>query len=95
MRLLFIRHGDPDYERDGLTETGRKEAELLVPRILKENVTDFYVSPLGRARDTAAYTLRKMNREAEVLLWLKEFSGSFPDREEAGYVSDGGRDWID
>ena len=29
MRLLFIRHGDPDYEHDTLTEKGRREAALL------------------------------------------------------------------
>ena len=28
MRLLIIRHGDPDYVRDSLTEKGRREAEL-------------------------------------------------------------------
>ena len=26
MKLLFIRHGDPDYEIDSLTEKGWKEA---------------------------------------------------------------------
>ena len=24
MRILMIRHGDPDYEHDSLTETGEK-----------------------------------------------------------------------
>ena len=26
MRLLFIRHGEPDYEKDSLTEKGFREA---------------------------------------------------------------------
>ena len=73
MRLLFIRHGDPDYERDGLTETGRKEAQLLVPRILKENVTDFYVSPLGRAQETAQPSLEATGKSADCRDWLQEF----------------------
>ena len=30
MKLLFIRHGDPDYEKDSLTEKGWHEAELLM-----------------------------------------------------------------
>ena len=34
---------------------------------------DFYVSPLGRAKDTASLTLKKMNRTAEVCDWLREF----------------------
>ena len=29
MRLIFIRHGEPDYERDTLTEKGMKEAACL------------------------------------------------------------------
>ena len=29
MKIRFIRHGDPDYGNDTLTEKGRKEAELL------------------------------------------------------------------
>ena len=33
MKLLLIRHGDPDYERDSLTEKGHKEAALLAERI--------------------------------------------------------------
>ena len=53
MKLLIIRHGDPDYSIDSLTETGWKEAAMLVPRLEKLDVKAFYVSPLGRARDTA------------------------------------------
>ena len=81
MRILLIRHGEPDYTIDSLTEKGKREAELLSRRMERYDIRDFYVSPLGRARDTAAYTLKKMNREAEVLPWLKEFSGTIPDPE--------------
>lgn len=28
MKLFIIRHGDPDYTIDSLTEKGRKEAAL-------------------------------------------------------------------
>lgn len=73
MKLLIIRHGDPDYEIDSLTEKGWREAELLSHRISKLDVKGFYVSPLGRARDTASLTLKKMGREAKVCDWLKEF----------------------
>ena len=53
MRLIIVRHGDPDYERDSLTEKGWREAAFLADRISRLDVKDFYVSPLGRARDTA------------------------------------------
>ena len=74
MKLLIIRHGDPDYENDTLTEKGWKEAELLADRISKLDIKAFYMSPLGRAMDTASCTLKKMGREAEVCEWLREFN---------------------
>lgn len=73
MKILIIRHADPDYSIDSLTETGWEEARLLVPRMEKLEVKNFYVSPLGRAQDTASLTLKAMNRTAETLPWLQEF----------------------
>lgn len=73
MRLLMIRHGDPDYSIDSLTEKGWKEAELLSERLAKMDIDTFYVSPLGRAKDTASLTLKKMNRTAKEYDWLREF----------------------
>jgi len=74
MKLIIVRHGDPDYEHDTLTETGHIEAKLTADRLSKhENIAAFYVSPLGRAQDTAKYTLDAMHRTAETLPWLREF----------------------
>lgn len=73
MKLLIVRHGDPDYSIDSLTETGWKEAELLVPRMEKLDIKAIYCSPLGRAKDTASFTLKALGREAEILPWLREF----------------------
>ncbi len=79
MRILLLRHGEPDYASDTLTEKGRREAELLSRRLSAYRIRDFYTSPLGRARETADYTLRLLNRKAEVLDWLAEFRARFPD----------------
>ncbi|HCW80022.1 MAG TPA: histidine phosphatase family protein [Ruminococcaceae bacterium] len=81
MKLIFIRHGEPDYEHDTLTPKGWREAELLSNRISKLNVRDFYCSPLGRAKDTASLTLKKMGRTATVLDWLQEVPKSVTDPE--------------
>lgn len=81
MRILLIRHAEPDYVIDSLTSKGHVEAELLSRRLIRYPIRDFYVSPLGRARDTAAYTLEKLGRTAEVLPWLREFRGTVPDPE--------------
>lgn len=79
MKLLIIRHGDPDYTIDSLTEKGRKEAELLAERLRSMKIDDFYVSPLGRAQATAEYTLSAMNRTAQTLPWLREFDAQIRD----------------
>ena len=81
LRILLIRHAEPDYTVDSLTPKGRIEAELLSRRLIRYDIRDFYSSPLGRARDTAAFTLEKLGREAEILPWLPEFRGSYPDPE--------------
>lgn len=73
MKIIFVRHGDPDYKNDSLTEKGWREAKLLSDRICKWDITDFYCSPLGRAKDTASCSLEKMNRKARILEWTKEF----------------------
>ena len=74
MKLLIIRHGDPDYAIDGLTEIGRREAEALAGRIAPMEITEYYVSPLGRAKATAAPTLQRAGRTAVECDWLREFS---------------------
>ena len=74
MKLLIVRHGDPNYIIDSLTETGWKEAELLSHRLGKLDVKKCYCSPLGRAKDTAAASLKKLGMEAEILPWLREFA---------------------
>lgn len=79
MNILIIRHGDPDYSIDSLTEKGWREAEMLSERIAPLDVKAYYVSPLGRARDTASFTLKKAGREAEVLPWLREYDVRIDD----------------
>ncbi|MBR5649994.1 histidine phosphatase family protein [Pseudobutyrivibrio sp.] len=75
MRLLFIRHGDPDYENDTLTEKGHIEAKLLSQYIKNYHIDEAYVSPLGRARDTAQYSLDALGMTDTTLDWLREFPG--------------------
>ncbi len=90
MKLLIIRHGDPDYEADSLTEKGWREAEYLAERLAKLDVKEFYVSPLGRAKDTASLTLKKMGRTAVECEWLREFAPRIdrPDRREKSIAWD-------
>ena len=79
MRILIVRHAEPDYIHDSLTAKGRREAELLSRRLAAIPAKAYYVSPLGRARETASYTLKKVNRQAVTLPWLAEFRGKTVD----------------
>ncbi len=81
MKIVMIRHGDPDYVNDSLTPKGRREALALANYLKNKQVTKFYCSPLGRAKDTAAPTLSATGRKAQVLDWLMEFPGYIIDEE--------------
>ena len=84
MRLLFIRHGEPDYEKDSLTEKGFREAEHLADYLKDVRIDRCYVSPLGRAKDTAAPTLSKKQMQAVECDWLQEFPAKVI-RPDKGY----------
>ena len=98
MLLYIVRHGDPDYSIDSLTPQGRIEAELLSEMLSKKEIKAFYVSPLGRAKATAEYTLKKMGREATECEWLREFDRARinkPNRENAIAWDWRPKDWTD
>ena len=94
MRLLFIRHGDPDYAVDGLTGTGKLEAELLAERIAPMDIKEYFVSPLGRALATARPTLEKAGRTARECEWLQEFSIEVRRPDKGGERSQVPWDWL-
>lgn len=73
MKLLIIRHGDPDYSIDSLTERGKTEAALLKKRLDKIDIKKAYVSPLGRAALTCDIALGQRPIERETKDWLREF----------------------
>jgi len=53
MKLILVRHGDPNYELDCLTELGRKQAKVVAERLMEEGIEEVYASCLGRAKQTA------------------------------------------
>ncbi|MBR3142744.1 MAG: histidine phosphatase family protein [Clostridiales bacterium] len=86
MKLIFIRHGDPDYEKDSLTEKGWHEAEVLAGRVAKWDIKQIYCSPLGRAQDTCSVSLKKTGRDAITCDWLKEFYYRIWDEKEGEWT---------
>ena len=71
MKLIIIRHGDPDYEHDSLTQKGVREAQLLSDRISQLDVKAFYCSPLGRAQDRLPSVWTKYPEHYDYDNWYK------------------------
>ena len=56
MRIVFVRHGHPNYEQDCLTELGHLQAQAAAQRIADEGISEIYSSTCGRALETAGHT---------------------------------------
>ncbi|MBR3569463.1 MAG: histidine phosphatase family protein [Oscillibacter sp.] len=90
MKLLIVRHADPDYENDCLTERGAEEARLLAEYLRDVPINAAYTSPLARARLTAEPVMKAKGMEAQVCDWLREFDAQVvrPDTGAPGIVWD-------
>lgn len=58
MRIIFVRHGHPNYVKDCLTDLGHKQAAAAAKRLKEESIQKIYASSCGRAVETAEYTAR-------------------------------------
>lgn len=72
MRILFVRHGEPDYARDCLTPLGEEQAGAAAARLRDEGIEAIYTSPMGRARQTAEETAKILGLEPIVLDFMHE-----------------------
>ena len=72
MRIIFVRHGEPDYAHDCLTEEGRRQAAAAAKRLRDENVETIYSSPLGRAAETAAALSSELQLPVTTLDYMRE-----------------------
>ena len=78
MRIIFVRHGEPDYEKDCLTATGRMQAQAAAERLAREGIEEIYASPNGRAAETAAYTAERLGLPVRTLDYMHEISWGGP-----------------
>jgi len=74
MRLIFVRHGHPDYKNDCLTELGHKQAEQAAKRLMGEGIEKIYSSSCGRAYETALHTASMLNLDVTKLDFMREIS---------------------
>lgn len=72
MLLYIIRHGDPIYDPDCLTDLGHEQARALVPRLAPLGFDKIFVSPMIRAQQTAAPTCEELKMIPEIRPFLSE-----------------------
>ena len=72
MILYYVRHGDPIYEPDMLTEQGHLQAEALAKRLSLYGVDEIYSSSSVRAKETAQPTCELLGKSLTELDWMHE-----------------------
>ena len=79
VEFVLIRHAQPQWIRDDrnvanppLTELGHAQAERLAKALDGESFDELYVSPLRRARQTAAPVLAVTGFDEVIEPWLEE-----------------------
>lgn len=82
MRLLLIRHGDPDYSHDCLTPLGHVQAEAAAHRLQNEKIAAIYSSTMGRAMETAEHTGKILDLPVNGVDFAREINGSPRDQAE-------------
>ncbi len=103
MEIVFIRHGQPEWSRDGLnvenpplTELGHEQARAMATALADEEFDEVFASPLVRARQTAAPLFEALGRQETIAPWLEEirdpaWHGTPREKAEAAYAEMAGR----
>jgi probable phosphoglycerate mutase len=79
MKIVLVRHAQPDWEPDGravdepgLTQLGHQQARRVADALAGEHFDALYVSPHRRALETARPIAEKLGLEPRVESWLRE-----------------------
>lgn len=72
MRIIFVRHGHPDYANDCLTSLGHLQAEAAAKRLQDEGIGQIFSSTCGRAMETAEHTAQLLGLTVEPRDFMRE-----------------------
>ena len=72
MRLIFVRHGHPNYEKNCLTDIGLRQARAAALRLRDEGIDAVYSSPFGRAVETAQCTADVLGLPVQICEFMHE-----------------------
>lgn len=91
MRIVFVRHGHPDYAKDCLTELGREQAKACAEKMINENVSAIYSSTCGRAFETAQFTADRVGLDVIPLDFMRELR--WGEKDDSSELFDNGHPW--
>jgi probable phosphoglycerate mutase len=74
MKILIIRHAEPDYPNHTITAAGHAEAQALAAKLARERIDRIYCSPVNRALHTMRYTAERLGLEPVIEPWTRELS---------------------
>ena len=72
MLLYYVRHGEPIYEPDQLTELGHLQAAAAAKRLSGSGIAKIFASTSNRAMQTARPLCDLLGLEMETLDWCNE-----------------------
>lgn len=90
MRIIFVRHGHPDYVNDCLTPLGHEQAEKAAIRLKNEGIEQIFSSSCGRAYETALHTAKMLSKDVTKLDFIREIKWGSAD---GGEVYRDGHPW--
>lgn len=85
MRIIFVRHGHPNYVNDCLTELGHKHAAAAAERLKDEGISEIYSSTCGRAYETAGYMAKQYGLPIVKCDFMREISWGSVDNESIAF----------
>lgn len=94
MKLIFVRHGHPDYAKDCLTELGHPQAEAAAERLKDEKIDKIFSSSCGRAYETACHIAARHNLEVTQYDFMREIRWGVKNTEDYAHPWTLGDEWI-
>ena len=82
MKIIFVRHGHPDYIKDCLTELGHPQAEAAAERLKNEKIDRIFSSSCGRAYETACHIAARHNLDVTQYDFMREIRWGVKDTDD-------------
>ena len=94
MKIIFVRHGHPNYKDDCLTELGHPQAEAAAERLKNEKIDKIFSSSCGRAFETAEHIAARHNLQITQLDFMREIHWGVPGTDDFIHPWDNVDAWV-